>query len=330
MSAKTQHNNILLAVMCFVAVVAAVALIGFFTMGKEDNTLQGEVEVGEYRVSGKVPGRISEIRVKEGDFVKKGDTLAVIEAPELVAKQNQAEGAAEAAGAMSDMAAAGARKEQVAGAYQQWRQAAAGLEISLKSYERVQRLFDQGVVTEQKRDEALAAYKAMEAQEKAAESQYQMAKNGAREEERRAAKAQARRAEGAMREVEAYIGETVLTAADDGEVSDVFVKVGELVGAGSPIMSVALMEDVWGVFNIREDMLVGMKVGDNIDAYVPAFGKHIRLTVCNIKDAGNYAVWKSTKASGRYDLRTFEVKARPADAVEGLRPGMSLVVGLNH
>ena len=324
--AKKQHNNILLAIIGFSTVVVIVAVIGFLALERSPELIQGEVEVTEYRVSSKVPGRILELRVKEGDYVRVGDTLAVLDAPEVQAKKAQALGAEDAASAMSAMAQAGARQEQVTAAYQLWQQAKAGLEIASKSYERVQRLFDEGVMTAQKRDEAFASYKALEAQEKAARSQYEMARNGARREEKMAAQAQVERAKGAVSEVESYLRETVQVAQVEGEVSNIYPKVGELIGTGSPIMSISVMNDMWGTFNVREDQLKGLKVGDEFTAYSPAFGKELRMKVFYIKDQGSYAVWKATKTNGQYDLKTFEVKARPLQAFEGLRPGMSLIV----
>ena len=303
MSAKTQHNNILLAIIGFISVVAVVAAIGFFTLGRQPEIIQGEVECTEYRVSSKVPGRILEIRVKEGDYVHVGDTLAILDAPEVRAKMTQAQSA-----------------------YQVWQQAKAGLEIAEKSYNRVQRLFDEGVLSQQKRDEAYANYKAMEAQAKAAKSQYDMAQNGARQEEKAAAQAQVNRAKGAIQEVASYINETVQTAQMEGEVSSVYPKVGELVGTGSPIMSISVMDDLWGTFNVREDQLNGMKVGTELTAFSPAFNKSLKMKVYYLKDQGSYATWKATKANGQYDLKTFEVKARPIDKFDGLRPGMSLII----
>ena len=326
MSEKTQHNNILLAVVGFVAVVIIVALIGFFALDRDPDIMQGQVEVSEYRVSSKVPGRILELRVKEGDYVKAGDTLAILDAPEVRAKMEQARSAENAASALELKAQNGARKEQIQGAFSVLQQAKAGLEIAEKSYNRVQRLFDEGVISAQKRDEAYANYKAMEAQCKAAQSQYDMAVNGARMEDKLAAAAQVGRAKGAVNEVNSYINETVQIAQMEGEVSDVYPKVGELVGTGSPIMSIAVMQDMWGTFNIREDQLNGMKVGSEFTAFVPAFNKEIKMKVYYLKDQGSYAVWKATQANGQYDLKTFEVKARPMEKLDGLRPGMSLII----
>lgn len=325
MSEKKQHKNIIITAACTTLVVAVVAVIGAMSIKQEPETIQGQVEVSEYRVSSKVPGRILEIRVKEGDYVNVGDTLAILDAPEVRAKMTQAQSAENAAAAMDEMANNGARQEQVRGAFAVLQQAKAGLEIAQKSYNRVQRLYDEGVMTAQKRDEAFANYKALEAQVKAAQSQYDMACNGARSEEKKAAAAQVNRAKGAVAEVNSYIHETMQIAQMAGEVSDVYPKVGELVGTGSPIMSVSLMNDIWGTFNVREDQLNGMKVGSIVTAFVPAFKKEIRMKVYYIKDQGSYAVWKATKSNGQYDLKTFEVKARPIDKLEGLRPGMSLI-----
>ena len=326
MNEKQQHKSVMLALAVLVLAVVTVGAIGYFTIGTEEEVIQGQIDVEEYRVSSKVPSRILELRVKEGDYVHVGDTLAILDAPEVEAKAVQAESAESAAAALSNMTKAGARKEQIQGAYELWQQAKAGLEISKKSYERVQRLFDEGVLSEQKRDEAYANYKALEAQEKAAKSQYDMAVNGARTEEKIAAAAQVNRAKGAVEEVSSYIRETVQTAQMEGEVATIYPKVGELIGSGSPIMTISLMNDVWGTFNVREDKLNGMKKGDTFTAFVPAFNKEIKMRVTSIKDQGSYATWKATKSNGQYDLKTFEVKACPIEKFDGLRPGMSVVI----
>lgn len=310
----------------FTLAIVAIGLIGTLAFKSEPEVIQGYVEVSEYRVSSKVPGRVLELRVKEGDYVKVGDTLAILDAPDVKAKLAQAQSAESAATAMDQMANNGARREQINGAFALLQQAKAGLEIAQKSYNRVQRLYDEGVMSAQKRDEAFANYKALEAQVKAAKSQYDMAVNGARREEKLAAAAQVNRAKGAVQEVSSYINETMQIAQKEGEVSDVFPKVGELIGTGSPIMNISILDDMWGTFNVREDQLNGIQVGSTITAFVPAFNKDIKMKVYYIKDQGSYATWKATKANGQYDLKTFEVKARPIKPFEGLRPGMSLII----
>ncbi len=190
----------------------------------------------------------------------------------------------------------------------------------------MQNLSDEGVVSGQKRDEAFAAYKAAEAQVKGATAQYELAKSGAREQEKRIAAKNTQAAQSAVKVVGSLLKETVQVAQVEGEVSDVYPKVGELVGIGSPIMSISMMNDMWGTFNVREDHLQGLHVGEIFTAFVPAFNKEIKMKVYNIKDEGSYAVWKATKTTGDYDLKTFEVKARPIKKFDGLRPGMSLII----
>lgn len=326
MSAKQQHNNILLAVAGFTTTVLVVGLIGFFTLGKTDETIQGEVEVSEYRVSSKLPGRVVEIRAQEGDYVHVGDTLAILEVPEVNAQKEAAQATGEAAEAVSQLTENGNRKEQIETSRQLYQQALSALDITQKTYSRLQNLFDEGVASAQKRDEAYAAYKAAEAQVIAARNQWEMAKEGARAEEKIAAQKQAQAAKSAVDVVKGLLKETVQVAQVEGEVSDVYPKVGELVGVGSPIMTISMMSDLWGTFNVREDQLNGLKVGDTFTAYLPAFDKDIKMKVYYIKDEGSYATWKATKTTGQYDLKTFEVKARPTKEFEGLRPGMSLII----
>ena len=309
-----------------VGVIGIVALIGYYFIPDKEEIIQGQMDVSEYRISSKVPGRILELRVQEGDFVHAGDTVAILEAPEVNAQAESAAAAENAAAALSDMANKGARQEQIQGALEMWNKAKAGLDIAKKSYERINRLYEEGVMTAQKRDEVYANYQASLAQEKAAKSQYDMAVNGAREEERRAAAEKVNMAKGNVNLVKAYKKETIQIANIDGEVSEIYPKIGELVGTGSPIMTISITDDIWGSFNVREDQLKGMKMGDVITAYVPAIEKDIKLKVYFVKDQGSYAVWKATKASGQYDMKTFEVKARPTEKLEGIRPGMSLIM----
>lgn len=325
MSAKTQHNNILLAVLGFTAVVVVVAVIGFFTLGTKDEVIQGEMDASEYRVSCKLPGRVVELRAKEGDYVHVGDTLAILEIPEIDAQKRVAEATEQATAALSDLTNNGARQEQIQSGYQLWQQAIAARDIAKKTYDRINNLFNEGVVSKQKRDESYAAWKATDAQVAAAKSQYDMLRNGAREEQKRAAEKQKQAAKSAVDVVSSMLKETVQVSAVEGEVTNVYPKVGELVGLGSPIMSITMVKDMWGTFNVREDQLEGLRIGDTFKVYSPAFDREMEMKVYYIKDEGSYAVWKATKSNGQYDLKTFEVRARPVKAIEGLRPGMTLI-----
>lgn len=315
------------ALLLFMLVIAIVALTSVYVFRSNDETIQGEVDVDEYRVSSKVPARILELKVKEGDFVHKGDTLAILEAPDVDAKLAQAEAARWAANAQSEKANNGARKEEIQGAYDIWQKAKAGSEIAEKTYQRVQRLASEGVLPTQKLDEAKAQRDAAIATEKAAKSQYDMAVSGARREDKSAAQAMVARAQGVVKEVSSYIDETILTASADGEVTEIFPKVGELVGTGSPIMTVSIMDQMWVSFNVREDYLSRFKVGETVKVDIPALQlEDEELNIYYMKDLGSYAAWKATKATGRFDMKTFEVKGRFVKKPEGVRPGMSVLL----
>jgi len=324
---KKRYSGMLLVFLALLMVIALVSIIGWIVLKPEAIILQGQAEANEVRVSGKVPGRIEKFMVSEGMTVNKGDTLVLINSPELMAKLMQATSARDAASAQNQKANKGARAEQIAGAYELWQKAEVGVKLAEKTYNRVQNMFIEGVMPAQKRDEAEANYQASVATSKAAKSQYDMALNGAEEEDKLGALALVNRAKGAVSEVESYLSETTLVSPIDGEVSDIFPKQGELVGSGAPIMNIVDLNDTWVVFNIREDLLSKIKIGKEFQAVVPALGnKTVRLKVTYIKSMASYATFKATKTNGGFDVKTFEVRAKPIEAFEGLRPGMSLMV----
>lgn len=327
MDKRSQNSNMLLAFPTLLGVIALVALAGFFMLRKGPEMIQGQAEVTEYRVSSKVPGRIRELRVREGDRVNAGDTLAILEAPDVQAKLEQALAAEAAAQAQNEKAIKGARQEQIQAAYEMWQQARAGVEVAEKSYIRIRNLHEQGVMPAQKLDEITAQRDAAVATEKAAKAQYDMAVNGAQREDKMAAAATVERARGAVAEVESYLKETYLIAQTAGEVSEIFPSLGELVGTGAPVMNIALLDDMWTTFNVREDLLGDLPMGAEFEAFVPALDhRTVRLKVYYLKDLGTYAAWKATKTTGQFDLKTFEVRAQPIEKIEGLRPGMSVII----
>ena len=323
---KYSVNNMMLAFIAVLVAVGLVALAGFFLLTPPDEVIMGQAEATTVRISGKVPGRIASYRFNEGDQVKAGDTLVFLSTPEVQAKLMQVEAVKAAAEAQHAKAMKGARDQEVTAAYEMWQKAQAGLTIAKKSYDRVRNLYEKGVMSAQKKDEAEANYNAMVATEKAARSQYEMAKEGARKEDKAAAAALVNQASGALAEVESYVEESALVAPIDGEISERFPEVGELVGTGAPIMNIADLTDMWVSFSIREDLLSQVKVGNEVKAFVPALdNQEITLKVYYVKDMGTYAAWKATKITGQYDAKTFEVRARPVQPVEGLRPGMSVI-----
>lgn len=328
MKSKNSSYNLLLGILALIVIILVILVVGYIV--SRDNGpkyIQGEAEATEYRVSGKVPGRVEEFRAVEGSFVHKGDTLVVIDSPEIRSKIAEANAAKAAADAQRKKAMNGARSEQITGAYELWQQAIVQEDVLRKSFERVQNLYDQQVISAQKYDETKAKYDAACAQTKAAKSQYDMAVAGARSEDKEAAVALVDRANAAVELVNSYMGELYLTAPADGIISDIFPKVGELVGTGSPIMTVQDLADMWFTFNIREDQLHSLQIGDAIQLEVPALDhKTVDATVYYLRARESYATWKATKEIGEYDTKTFEVRARPNEPVEGLLPGMSVLI----
>ena len=328
---KTQKKgNLLLGIIVLVALIAAVAVLGIIFSKPKEAVIQGEAEAAEYRISGKVPGRIEAFYAAEGDMVHKGDTLVLIDSPEVRAKLAQANAAYAAAAAQRNKANTGARKEEIAGAYEIWQKALVGKDIAKKTLDRATRLHEQNVISDQKFDEATAQYNAAAATAEAAKSQYDMAVKGAREEDKAAAIALVDRANGAVMEVKSYLSELKLTSPVDGVISARYPHVGELVGTGSPIMTVTDLSDMWFTFNIREDKLHSMKSGDKLRLSIPALdGKEIEATVTYIAARESYATWRATKETDQYDAKTFEVRVVPTSKVEGLRPGMTAIVVRN-
>jgi len=322
-----KNYNLLIGVSALVAAVLLIALVGYLVSKPKPHVIQGEVEATEYRVSCMVPGHVTDLFCREGQEVHKGDTLAFIDSPQVRAKLAQAQAARSAARAQSAKARTGARKEEIAGAYELWQQAIVQEEVMRKSYERVKTLYDQKVVSAQQYDETKAKYDAAVAQAKAAKSQYDMAQSGARSEDKAAAAALVHQADGAIQEVDSYLQELYLVSPADGVVSSIYPRQGELMGQGSPVATVTDLSDVWFTFNIREDELHGMDVGSEMTVKIPALdGKTLSAKVDYIAVRESYATWKATKETDQYDAKTFEVRAVPQEAVKGLRPGMTALV----
>ncbi len=324
---KESNKSLISGLTVIIFVVLLVALVGMFAIRPQEELVMGEVDATEYRVSNKVPGRIDSLYVKEGQMVKAGDTLAHIFSPQVDAKMMQASAAKSAASAQSRKAKTGAREQQVQMAYQVWQKAQAAVEVYRKSYERVKGLHEKGVLSAQKFDEVDAQYKAAQADCAAAEQQYLMAKEGARQEDIAAAAALVNQAGGAVAEVQSYLDDSYLIAPSDGEVVEIFVKRGDLIGTGSPVMSILDMRDSWLFFSVREDLLKDMKPGAEVNVRIPALGKEThKCRVTRVQAMASYATWRATKTNGQYDVKSFDVKMVPEEKIEDLRPGMTAIV----
>lgn len=324
---KENNKTLFAGLAVVIAAVGIVALVGIFAIHEPKEMIMGEVDASEYRVSNKVPGRIDSLYVKEGDRVKAGDTLAHISSPQVEAKMMQAEAVKNAASAQSRKAKGGAREQQKQMAYQVWQKAKAAVEVYKKSYDRVKGLYEKGVVSAQKFDEVEAQYKVAQADCAAAEQQYLMAKEGAQQEDIQAAAALVNQAGGAVAEVQSYLDDSYLIAPSDGEVVEIFAKLGDLIGTGSPVMSILNMDDSWMFFAVREDLLKGINPGDTLQVRLPALGKETHpCEVRKVQAMASYATWRATKTNGQYDVKSFDVKVVPLQHIEGMRPGMTAIV----
>ncbi len=289
--------------------------------------IQGEIEATQFRVASKIPGRIDSIAVKKGQKVVKGDFLFSISTPEIDAKLLQVTALRNAARAQSQKAQNGAQEEDIQAAYNVYLKAEAAARLYEKTYLRVENLFKDGVVPEQKKDEAETQMTASRETAKAAKAQWEKALKGARPEDKRSAIELVNQAEGAISEVEAYLAETMVKAPASGEVSNIVSERGELVPTGFPVITILDTEDYWATFYIREDLLSDIRMGSKIKATIPALrNREVTFEVNYISPMADFATWTSTKTSGGFDMKSFEIHAAPITEIEGLRPGMSVLV----
>ena len=321
------NKTISITFIVILIVTVVVSIIGMLLMSRQPMVLQGQIEATEIRISGKLPGRIDSFLVEEGEWVKAGDTLVVINSPTIEAKYRQVNALEQVAQEQNKKIDAGTRRQIIATARQLWNKTQSDLTLAQTTYRRVLTLYKDSVVTEQRKDEVEAMYKAAQAAERAAYQQYQMAVDGAQSEDRAAARSLVDAARSTVDEVSALLVDSKLIAPEDGQIATIFPKRGELVAPGTPIMNLIVMNDVHAVLNIREDLMPQFKIGGTFKADVPALDKKdIEFRIYYISPLGSFATWKSTKQTGSYDMQTFEIHARPVQAVEGLRPGMSVLL----
>ncbi|WGU69182.1 biotin/lipoyl-binding protein [Capnocytophaga canimorsus] len=321
------RQNILSIVIAFLVFGTVIGLSIWFFASSEPDYLQGQVEARQINVAPKVPGRVKTIYKKEGEYVKAGELLLELESTELDAKLAQAQAAKSAALAQSNKAQRGARSEQIQGAYNLWQQAKVAAELAEKTYQRVSNLYQDKVLPAQKKDEAYTQMIALQKQEQAALSQYEMAKNGARSEDKEGASALVAQAQGVITEVEAYKEGAKVFAPADAEIQSIIPNEGEIVNAGYPVMNLIDTNDQWVVFNIREDKMKQYKIGNKFKGIVPALGnQQIEMEVKHIAVQADFATWTATKAKGDFDRKTFAIKAYPTAKIADLRPGMSVLI----
>lgn len=317
--------KVLLILTLIFLIIAGITTLQKFATEPREEFLQGQMEARRVLVAGKIPGRLERLFVHEGDMVVKDSLVAIISSRELEAKKLQAEGALGAAKAQSNKANTGARAEEITALKAMKERAQDAADLAKTTFDRVQKLYNDGVIPLQKRDEAETQMKTAVAAATAAKAQYEQAVAGARSEDKAAANALVIQARGANAEVDAYLDETKIRAPISGEVSLKLAEEGEIIGAGMPVIAITDLNDSWAVFHIREDFLKHISKGKTFTVQIPALDKTIEMVVTYIASVGDYATWRSSKESGGYDLKSFEIRMRPKTTVENLRPGMSVL-----
>ena len=321
-------RSLSIAFIVLLSLTLVISLVGMAMNARRPLVLQGQVEATEIRISGKLPGRVDSFLVREGDRVRRGDTLVVINSPLVEARYRQASAMEQVARQENKKIDAGTRQQIVATALQLWNKSKSDLALAEATHRRVRALFQDSVVTRQRMDEVEALYQSALAAERAAYEQYQLAEAGAQQEDRQAAQSLVEAARSGVEEVNALLADSRLAAPADGEIASVFPKRGELVAPGTPIMNLVVTDDAHVVLNVREDLLPRFRLNGSFRGTVPAIDskQSVEFTIYYISPLGSFATWKSTRQSGSYDMKTFEIHARPATPVEGLRPGMSVLV----
>ena len=309
--------------------VVLVSIIGIMTMSQTHVVLQGQIEATEIRISGKLPGRVDSFLVVEGQRVSRGDTLVGISSPEAWAKLQQASAMENVAKYQNEKIDEGTRTQIVRTAEELWNKSQSDLQLAKTTFHRIQALYKDSVVSAQRYDEVEALYKAAIAAERAAHQQYLLAKDGAQKQDKESARSLVDAAQGTVNEVQSVLRDAWLTAPMNGEIATIYAKLGELVGTGTPIMNLVVLDDCHVVLNVREDYLPSFGMGQAFVGRVPAIGdKEVVFQVNYISPLGSFATWKSTGYNKGYDMRTFEIHALPMEEVPGLRPGMSVLVKL--
>lgn len=293
--------------------------------------LQGQMDARHTDIAAKVPGRVGKVLVKEGDRVAVNTPLLEMDAPEIDAKVAEARAGQEAAEAVARKADNGARAQEVQMAYQTYLRAQAAADLSATTYKRVKTLADEGLLARQKRDEAYTKYITDAEQAKAARAQYNMARQGARSEDKDAAHAQARMVAAKVDQAKVAEDEAHLKSPVTGVVDSVLIHAGEIVPQGVPVVTVVDLQDQWLVLNVREDVLGHFGIGQTFEGTLPALGeagKNLRFTVFASKALPDFATWRATRNNDGFDMRTFEIRARPTQPLAQLRPGMSVLVNI--
>lgn len=328
---KTTNKILVISFAVILLTILTLSILGIFLMRDKDIIVQGQIEAEEYNISGLLPGRIEDIYVKKGERIEKGDTLVHIISREMLAEYEAQKSLESVASLQSEKIDAGSRKQLISIAKELWDGAKADLRLAKTTYERIKALYEDSIVSLQRRDEVEAIYKSALAAERTAYYQYQIAIEGAQEQDKASAKAMASAAKSNSEVVKALLNDSKLISPISGEVATIALNEGELSSIGTSIMTIIDIENPYLVINIREDLLKNFKIGEIISCDIPALAlKDVSFTINYIAPLGSFATWKATKDSGGYDLKTFEIQAIPTIKINDLRPGMTCLIKIDN
>ena len=316
-------------ILALVPILLALIAFGLWkTYQPKSIELQGRVEAETVQIATKVPSRIAEIYVTEGQTVQKGQVLVKLYSPEVENKKQQALAALQSALALQSTAERGSQEENIASLYANWQALKAQEQLARSSYQRGNNLFNEGVISRQRRDELYAALQSAQQMTEAAYQQYQRAQRGSTPQQQSSADAQVQIAQAAVAEANALEAETELLAPINATVSKTYGKPTELVATAVPVISL-ISNDRWVSLNIREDQYPLLQQQRSLEGFVPALNKSITFKVENISADGEFATIKTTRQTGGYDVRSFKVHLVPNAAVPELKVGMSVLFKLD-
>jgi len=326
---KNIKKYLILSIPLLILIIAIVFLI-MRTEKPEDTYMTGIIEMTQVDVSSKVAGRIDSISVKEGEKVTKGQTIATIRSNELQAKLDQTKSIMEGAYQKLQMAINGARPEEKEMAEKLYMQAIHQYDLAEVTYKRIMKMYNDSLISAQEKDQTEFQYKSAREQMEQAKAKYELVLKGTRQEEILMADANLRQAENAYKEVQAYTQELTIISPISGELSKKIINAGEIVSAGYPVFTVLDLEDVWVVLQVREDQMQGFKKDSVFKGKVPGLGnKEFEFYVSYISAMGDFATWKPTNIKGEFDLKTFEIRLKPKNKIDGLRRGMTVNILTN-
>ena len=314
-----------------IGIIILILLLGLIGFGlwksyqPKEVELQGRVEAETVHVSSKVPSRIEEIYIHDGQKVIKGQPLVRLFSPEVEAKKQQALASLQSALALQATAERGSQQENIDSLYANWQAMKAQQDLAQTTYQRGANLFKEGVISRQRRDEMHAAAQSAAQMTEAAYQQYARAKRGSTPEQKSSADAQVEIAKAAVAEANALEAETKLVSPINGTVSKTYSKVSELVAMGVPVVSIIQEDELWVSLNIREDQYAQVYQAKSVEGFIPALNKKALFKIKKIDAEGEFATIKTTRQTGGYDIRSFKIQLTPAQPIADLKVGMSVL-----